>query len=121
MPEIDDNVLFKLEDGKVLELHQNLVRLKTREGGLLTVNIRSPTRIMEKIQEFFEGLHSNVLLSMDIGGTGDIKTYFRGVSPVLQQKNEAGLPYSFLSITLQEIKKFVPADDEPHCGCNINL
>ncbi|MDR0912318.1 MAG: hypothetical protein LBM96_06940 [Methanobrevibacter sp.] len=122
MSEIKENILFKLENGEVLELHQNLVGIKTREGGLWIINIRSHVIIMGKIQEFFDGLRDNMEVNVDIGETGDVKTYFRGISPVLQKTNDQGAPYAFVSITLQESNKFVPVEDEDdgHC-CSIKL
>ncbi|KZX13474.1 hypothetical protein [Methanobrevibacter filiformis] len=116
MSEIGDNVLFKNDNGKELELDQKFIGLKTRDNGILTVNFRTPKDLMEKIMSFFTGFKDSEPICVDIGGTGDISCYFKGISPLLVQTDNVGFEYSFLSVTLQELKETVP-EEPPACGC----
>lgn len=43
--------------------------------------------------------------------------YFKGVAPLLKQIDETGFEYSFLSVTLQELKKDYDDDIPNGCSC----
>lgn len=47
---------------------------------------------------------------MDIGNTGNISCYFRGISPVVK-KQEKDSKYYFISLTLEEVKNVPPSDE----------
>jgi hypothetical protein len=113
MSDITENIAFKRDSGEELNINQKYVSLKTRENGIMTVNFRSPEDEMSKIKDFFEGLMSSEPISFDIGETGDIECYFKGVSPLLEKKDSVGSNYFFLSVTLQELKDY---EEEPQCG-----
>jgi hypothetical protein len=53
---------------------------------------------------------------VDIGGTGDIKCDFKGISPVLKNKDE--IDKYFLSATLHEYKKYDPLEEEKCETCS---
>ncbi|MDR2967325.1 MAG: hypothetical protein LBU74_05205 [Methanobacteriaceae archaeon] len=113
MSDIAENVTFKRDSGDILNIDQKYVGLKARQNGILTVNFRSPEEEMNKIKYFFEGLMTSEPIKLDIGETGDIECYFKGISPLLEKKDGVGLNYFFLSVTLQELKEF---EEEPQTG-----
>ena len=53
---------------------------------------------------------------VDIGGTGDIKCDFKGLSPVLKNNDE--LDQYFISATLQEDKQYDPLEEEKCETCS---
>ncbi len=117
MPEITPEVIFKKESGETVSLLEKFVRLQSRAGGLLTVNFRAPEEEMINIKEFFKLFQNDELVKIDIGGTGDIKCSFKGISPILEHKDETGFPYFSLSVTLQDQAKLNQPDEPPSCGC----
>ncbi|MDR0912924.1 MAG: hypothetical protein LBM96_10030 [Methanobrevibacter sp.] len=116
MSEIDDNIIFKKDSGDVLDIPQKYVGLKMRQEGILTVNFRSPKEDMDKITKFFSGFTDSQPIIYNIGNTGDVKCYFKGIAPLLEQTDDAGFKYFFLSVTLQELKT-TPEEEPPACGC----
>jgi hypothetical protein len=104
MSEIKENIIFKKDSGEKVEIPQKFVGLKLRQGGILTVNVRTPPEKIEDVKKFFEGFKALEPLSYDIGDTGEVKCYFKGIAPLLQQTDDTGFEYSFLSVTLQEIQ-----------------
>ncbi|MBZ9571296.1 hypothetical protein KQY27_07035 [Methanobrevibacter sp. TMH8] len=116
MSEISENIIFKRDSGEKIEVPEKFVGLKARQEGILTVNFRTPQENIEEIKNFFEGFKSSQPLTYDIGNTGEVQCYFKGVAPLLQQKDEAGFEYYFLSVTLQELKNNDADDDLPSCG-----
>jgi len=111
MSEISENIILKKDSGEKIEVPQKFVGLKARQEGILTINFRIPKENVEDLKNFFEGLQDSQPLTYDIGNTGEVQCYFKGVSPLLQQKNDTGFEYYFLSVTVQELKK--DYDDEP--------
>ncbi|OQD59273.1 hypothetical protein MBBAR_5c01160 [Methanobrevibacter arboriphilus JCM 13429 = DSM 1125] len=117
MSEIADNVIFKKDSGEKINVLQKYVGLKARQGGILTVNFRTPNEDMDQIKHFFEGMKASEAIKYNIGETGDVDCYFKGVAPLLKQIDEAGFEYSFLSVTLQELKKDYDDDIPNGCSC----
>ncbi|MDO9627221.1 MAG: hypothetical protein Q7I96_06325 [Methanobacteriaceae archaeon] len=117
MPEITPEVIFKKESGETVSLLEKFVRLQSRAGGLLTVNFRAPEEEMINIKEFFKLFQNDELVKIDIGGTGDINCSFKGISPILEHKDETGFSYFSLSVTLQDQAKLNQPDEPPSCGC----
>jgi len=116
MSDIGDNFIFKKDSGEELEVNQKSIGLKTSKTNITTINFRTDWSEMEKIKEFFEGLKSNEPLKFDIGCTGDVDCYFKGISPMLEKKSPDGSLYFFISVTVQEIKTYL---EEPEGTCNI--
>lgn len=113
MSEISENIIFKKDPNEKIEIPQRFVGLKSRKGGILTVNIRTPQEHVEDIKNFFGKLQDSQSLTYDIGNTGEVECYFKGVAPLLQQKDETGYEYYFLSVTLQELN--IDKDEVPRC------
>ena len=55
-------------------------------------------------------------IMVDIGGTGDIKCDFKGISPILKNKDE--FDQYFISATLQEDKQYDPIEEEKCETCS---
>ena len=113
MSDIAENIVFKKDSGEELDIDQKYVGLKTRPNGIMTVNFRCPEEEMNNVKGFFEGLRTSEPMKFNIGETGDIECYFKGVSPLLEKKDGVGPHYFFLSVTLQELKEY---EEEPHTG-----
>ena len=116
MSEISENIIFKKDSGEKVEVPQKFVGLKARQEGILTVNFRIPKENVEDVKNFFERFRDSQGLTYDIGNTGEVECYFKGVSPLLQQKDDSGFEYYFLSVTIQELKDEYE-DEPPSCGC----
>ena len=117
MSEISENIIFKKDSGEKIEVLQKYVGLKARTEGILTINFRTPPKEMESITSFFTGLMSSEPLTYDIGNTGEVQCYFKGVAPLLQLTDDAGFKYSFLSVTIQELKNIYDDEKLSSCGC----
>ena len=118
MSEISENIILKKESGEKIEVPQKFVGLKARQDGILAINFRTPKENIEDIKSFFEGFVDSEQLTYDIGNTGEVQCYFKGVSPLLKQKDTGGFEYYFLSVTLQELKKQYDELEYPSCdGC----
>lgn len=108
MVEREECVIFKQEYGKELLVNQQYVRIRSKEDKMMSFNIRAPQGMTE-ILEFFEGFKIAEPI-IDIGCTGNIHCYFKGISPVIDK-----LEYSFVSILVQELKQEV-VDEEQEIG-----
>ncbi|KZX16304.1 hypothetical protein MBCUT_09170 [Methanobrevibacter cuticularis] len=119
MSEIDENIIFKKDSNEELDIAQKFVGLKLRQEGILTVNFRSPKEEMDEIKKFFDGLKASEHLIYNIGNTGDVSCYFKGVAPLLEQTDDTGFNYFFLSVTLQELNEISDDVVTSHFGCNL--
>jgi len=118
MSDITENIVFKRDSGEELLVNQKYVGLKTRMNGIMTVNFRSPEEEINKIKDFFYGVMTSEPMKLNIGDTGDIECYFKGVSPLLEKNDDISFKYFFLSVTLQELKEY---EEEPQIeGCCSN-
>lgn len=117
MSEISENIIFKKDSGEKVEILQKFVGLKARQDGILAINFRAPKENIDDVKNFFEGFLDSQQLTYDIGDTGEVECYFKGVSPLLKQKDDAGFEYFFLSVTLQEMKSECDEEEYPSCGC----
>ncbi|MDR2830093.1 MAG: hypothetical protein LBB45_03495 [Methanobrevibacter sp.] len=122
MSEISENVIFKTISNEKLELNERFVGLKIRNDGIMSINFRCNEEDLNKISEFFGSLKGSNPFTMDIGNTGDINCYFKGISSILRKTDETGYPYCFLSVTAQELKKPKYDDSKKeNCGCFSSL
>ena len=102
--DIGNNVIFKKQLGLNYEIDQKYVGLKMKENNILSVNFRIPGDLKDEVEGYFKRFKMGEPILVDIGGTGDIRCDFKGISPVLKNKNE--LDQYFISVTLQEDKTY---------------
>ena len=114
--EIGTTVLFKKQLGLNYEIDQKYVGLKMKENNILSFNFRVPGELKDEIEEYFRRFKLGEPILVDIGGTGDIKCDFKGISPVLKNKDEFG--QYFISATLQEDKTYDPVEEEKCDTCS---
>ena len=114
--EIGTTVLFKKQLGLNYEIEQKYVGLKMKENNILSFNFRVPGELKDKIEEYFRRFKLGEPILVDIGGTGDIKCDFKGISPVLKNKDE--FDQYFISATLQEDKTYDPVEEEKCDTCS---
>ncbi|MDR3223686.1 MAG: hypothetical protein LBT66_08170 [Methanobrevibacter sp.] len=119
MSEISENVIFKTDHDAKLELNENFVGLRIRKDGIMSINFRCSEENMDRVIEFFGSFKGSNPFTMDIGNTGDIDCYFKGISSVLRKTDETGYPYCFVSVTAQELKKpnkiMMSSEKSSHC------
>lgn len=109
--DIDNIVIFKKQLGLNYEIDQKFVGLKIKENNIFSFNFRVPLKEKDEIIEYFSKFKMTEPILVDIGNTGNISCYFRGISPVIK-KEDNGVEYYFISLTLQEIEKIPPSDQE---------
>ena len=114
--EIGTTVLFKKKLGLNYEIDQKYVGLKMKENNILSFNFRVPGELKDEIEEYFRRFKLGEPILVDIGGTGDIKCDFKGISPVLKNKDE--FDQYFISATLQEDKTYDPVEEEKCDTCS---
>ena len=114
--EIGTTVLFKKQVGLNYEIDQKYVGLKMKENNILSFNFRVPGELKDEIEEYFRRFKLGEPILVDIGGTGDIKCDFKGISPVLKNKDE--FDQYFISATLQEDKTYDPVEEEKCDTCS---
>ena len=113
--EIGTNVIFKKQLGLNYEIDQKYVGLKMKENNILSFNFRVPGSLIDEIEAYFKRFKLGEPIMVDIGGTGDIKCDFKGISPVLKNKDE--FDQYFISATLQEDKQYNPLDSSERECC----
>ena len=114
--EIGTTVLFKKQLGLNYEIDQKYVGLKMKENNILSFNFRVRGELKDEIEEYFRRFKLGEPILVDIGGTGDIKCDFKGISPVLKNKDE--FDQYFISATLQEDKTYDPVEEEKCDTCS---
>mgnify|MGYP003550076905 CR=1 FL=1 len=85
--DIGNNVIFKKQLGLNYEIDQKYVGLKMKENNILSVNFRIPGDLKDEVEGYFKRFKMGEPILVDIGGTGDIRCDFKGISPVLKNKN----------------------------------
>ena len=114
--DIGNNVIFKKQLGLNFEIDQKYVGLKMKENNILSFNFRVPGDLKDEVEGYFKRFKMDEPILVDIGGTGDIRCEFKGLSPVLKSKDE--LDKYFISATLQEDKQYNPLEEEKCETCS---
>ena len=114
--DIGNNVIFKKQLGLNYELDQKYIGLKMKENNVLSVNFRVPGDLKDEVEDYFKRFKLGEPILVDIGGTGDIRCEFKGLSPVLKSKD--AVDQYFLSATLQEDKTYDPLEEEKCETCS---
>ena len=91
-------------------VNQQYVKIRAKEEGFMSFNLRVPKEQMPEIEGFFKGFKIPEPILIDIACTGNIHCYFKGVSPVIDKAE-----YSFISLTVQELKQEI-VDEEQEIG-----
>lgn len=128
MSDISDMVIFKkgtcssCSSCNALEISQKFIKLKSHETGILIFNFSVSEEDILKVKDFFLALTNSEQIKVDIGETGDINCYYKGLSPIIERTDEAGHKYFFVSATLQELITEIPEDDASNnnsCSCSL--
>lgn len=103
---MNEKVVFKT-DSRHLEVDDDIVTIKEKQKGTLSIRFRSPDKSkIEEIMEFFESLTDMEPLTMNIADTGEIKAYFRGTGPLDTIKEDDKIIYTF-EATIQELQELI--------------
>ena len=84
--DISDIVIFKKKLGLNYEIKQKYVGLKMKENNILSFNFRVPSALRDEVLEYFNRFQMGEPTAVDIGGTGDIKCIFKGISGFKRRK-----------------------------------
>lgn len=106
----EDCVIFKQEYGNELLVNQSYVRIRSKEDGMMSFNLRVPKDQITDIESYFKGFKIPEPILIDIACTGNIHCYFKGISPIIEKPE-----YSFISVTVQELKQEI-VDEEQEIG-----
>ena len=114
--DIGNSVIFKKQLGLNFDIDQKYVGLKMKENNILSFNFRVPNDLKDDLVAYFKRFKLGEPILVDIGGTGDMRCEFKGISPVLKQKDE--LDSYFISATLKEDKTYNPLEEEKCETCS---
>ena len=106
----EDCVIFKQEYGNELLVNQSYVRIRSKEDGMMSFNLRVPKDQITDIESYFKGFKIPEPILIDIACAGNIHCYFKGISPIIEKPD-----YSFISVTVQELKQEI-VDEEQEIG-----
>ena len=65
-----------------LEVDNKHVSIQSRSGGSVVVNFKGSESKLKDISKFFNGVNEVEPLKLNIGGTGEVDHYFRGISEI---------------------------------------
>jgi hypothetical protein len=65
-----------------LEVDNKHVTIQSRTGGSVVVNFKGSESKLMDISNFFNGVNDVEPLTLNIGGTGEVDHYFRGMSEI---------------------------------------
>ncbi len=122
--DISNIVSFKKDDGNTYDFNDKYIGLKALDDNMFVFSVEAPQEIVGESMLFFESLKIFEPMSVDIGGTGDIRCYFKGVSPIVGKgpSIDGVSKNGFFTITLQELKPAVEDPEEDHVcvGCGFH-
>ena len=116
MSDIGTNITFKKQLGLNFDIDQKYVGLKMKDNNILSFNFRVPGSLKDEVELYFKKFKLGEPILVDIGGTGDIKCDFKGISPALKNKDE--FDSYFISAILQEDKTYNPLEEEKCESCS---
>mgnify|MGYP004444361155 FL=1 len=123
MSDIEEIVIFKKQMGLNLEVDQRFVGLRMKENKILVFNFPGPEKLKDEVEKYFSKFKMQEPIKVDIGNTGDIKCYFKGISPVTEKVID-NVPVYYLSVYLQELQKAPIPEEEMACeecsGCGFH-
>lgn len=108
MSELEGNVIFTKNTsvnkvGERLEVPQELVTLKIRQTGTITVEFRGLQEEVSRIMGFFETMVDMEPLTMNISSTGPIEGYFKGTNAFVEEVGPGRESVWGYGVTFQEI------------------
>ena len=107
------NWVFKTTSDVLLIHFLHEVKCK---NNILSFNFRVPEDLKDEVESYFKRFKLGEPILVDIGGTGDMRCEFKGISPVIKSKDK--MDYYFLSVTLQEDKQYNPLEEEKCETCS---
>lgn len=105
----ESNVLFIKNRGnskkgeEKLEVDDKHVTIQSRTGGSVVINFKGSESELMNISNFFNGVNEVEPLTLNIGGTGEVDHYFRGISEITPKEDGV---YK-LDVTLQFLSNTV--------------
>ncbi len=123
MSDIDNVVVFKKQLGLNLVVEDRFVGLRVKENNVFAFNFVGPENLKDEVEKYFSKFKMQEPIKVDIGNTGDINCYFKGVSPVTENVVD-NIPVFNFTVYLQELEKSPSAAEEAGCeecsGCGFH-
>ncbi len=97
----ESNVLFIKNRGsskkseEKLEVDDKHVTIQSRTGGSVVINFKGSESELMDIANFFNGVNEVEPLELNIGGTGDVDHYFRGISEITAKDGDIQIRCDF--------------------------
>lgn len=121
---IGNIVSFKKQNNDYYEFNDKYVGLKLLDNHVFVFSIEAPQEEIGRSMMFFDSLDMFEPILVDIGGTGNIPCYFKGVSPVVGKGSGGNGRQGdgFYTITLQELVNAPPDVEAEHecVGCGFH-
>lgn len=108
MEELEGNVIFTKSTsvnkvGENLEVPQEMLSLKIRQTGVITVEFKGLQEEISRIMGFFETMVDMEPLTMNISSTGLIEGYFKGTNAFLEEVGPDGNSIWGYGVIFQEL------------------
>lgn len=109
MGELEGNIIFAKSTsvnkvGENLEVPQEMVALKIRQTGTITVEFRGLQEEISRVMGFFETMVDMEPLSMNISSTGLTEGYFKGTNAFVEEVGSDGNSIWGYGVVFQELK-----------------
>lgn len=113
--EIDSYIKFtKINSGDSIKIEQQYVKLREGQNKIMTFSYKAPIFEMIEFERFFEDTPTSERINVDIGGTGDIGTQFRGIIEGKEKNYSQNIDHKILLLeeykcpSKEDLKKIKP-------------
>ncbi len=79
---LEDYVSFQKDNGDILAINTNYVKIKQRQDKLMGFTINATPKYIKEIIEYFDDVNNVGELKYNISNTGFVPVNFRGLTPV---------------------------------------
>lgn len=104
----------KISSGDSIKIEQRYVKLREGQNRIMTFSYKAPIFEMIEFERFFENTATSERINVDIGGTGDIGTQFRGIIEGKEKNYSQNIDHKILLLeeykcpSKEDLKKIKP-------------
>lgn len=104
----------KISSGDSIKIEQRYVKLREGQNRIMTFSYKAPIFEMIEFERFFENTATSERINVDIGGTGDIGTQFRGIIEGKEKNYSQNIDHKILMLeeykcpSKEDLKKIKP-------------
>lgn len=113
--EIESYIKFtKINSGDSIKIEQQYVKLREGQNKIMTFSYKAPIFEMIEFERFFEDTPTSERININIGGTGDIGTQFRGIIEGKEKNYSQNIDHKILLLeeykcpSKEDLKKIKP-------------